>query len=462
MEYMEYADILLSEAGYLGYLWAADKFCKKYLGTSRKRELLFVISAFGGCLCLEFINMRYPAFYILFIILNQIFFTGLVMLFFHSEWEKKILAASLLILARRLTGNFSVSLLSCLLLFLRHTVGKVAEPFMNEWESGLCVCIGYGLIIAAVYWMSKRLASVFYPKNGKWYLILAVPLLMMTAVDDVAAWGASRGVMVRSGGSMSVYYDQIFSHAGVCVLSLLSIFAAGVYISGMDRLYLEQVKSGQYQAQIAVYKMLEEQHRQSERLRHDMKNHVIVLSGLYENKEWEKLGEYLKNMGEGIEAGGDMTGNKALDALLYQKRNWAERENIGWECDVHISETCSIRTFDLCVLFGNLLDNALEACGRLYRSDTCGVRQRFVNIRAGIVKKCFLLEVKNSMDKAEEYAEGVTQKKDLQGHGIGLLNVRDVVRRYNGAVDMEMEDGIFMISVLLPLYDAARDIKEVV
>lgn len=246
---------------------------------------------------------------------------------------------------------------------------------------------------------------------------------------------------------MGLYYDQIFSHMEICVLTGLSMFTAGFYVFGMDRIYLEQEKSSQYHSQIAVYRMLEEQYRQSERLRHDMKNHIIALSGLFKSKEWEKLGDYLKKMeSSSLETGGDITGNKAVDALLYQKRKRAERENIEWECDVQIPKICCINEFDFCILFGNILDNALEACERL-RCGEC----RFINIQAKIVKKCFLLEVKNSMDITEKYADGFTNKENPQEHGIGLQNVGDVVHKYNGVVNIEAENGIFVISILMPL-----------
>ncbi|MDE6014197.1 MAG: ATP-binding protein [Acetatifactor sp.] len=281
---------------------------------------------------------------------------------------------------------------------------------------------------------------------------------MIITVFDVANWGASHGIVVRSGGSTGVYYDQIFSYAEFFVLTLLSMFAAGFYVFGMTRIYFEQEKSSQYHSQIAVYKMLTEQYRQSERLRHDMKNHIIVLSALFQNKEWEKMGDYLKNMeGSGLENGGDMTGNKAVDALLYQKRKQANEKNIKWECDVQMPKGYSINEFDLCVVFGNILDNALEACGRMRCDESC-----FINIQAKTVKKCFLIEVKNSVDMVEKNTVGFTNKENPQEHGIGLLNVGDVVHEYNGVLNIKSEKGIFITSVLIPFPDAAHDIKTAV
>jgi len=455
---LEYTDILMETSCYLGYVWAADKFCKKYLGTSRSKEWLFLIFSFCGRLFLEILNRQYSIPYIFPVMSSHVFFTGLVYLLFHADAGKKFLAVSLLITVTTLVKNFCVSFLSCLALFFQHTVKKIPEPFLSEWEIELSVCVSFCLAIGTVYWMSKNLASVFCDKSERWYVTLAIPLFMIVALIDVVNWGAANGIMVKSGNNMGLYYDQIFSHTEICVLTGLSMFATGFYVFGMERIDLEQAKSSRYYSQITVYKMLEEQYRQSERLRHDMKNHIIALSGLFQSKEWEKMGDYLKQLEEnGLEAGGDLTGNKAVDALLYQKQKWAERENIRWECDIQIPKTCCIHEFDLCVLFGNILDNALEACER-QRID----EYRLIHIQAKTVKKCFLLEVKNSMDKAEKYTQGCINKENPKEHGIGLLNISDVVHRYNGVVKIEVENGIFMISVLIPLNDTAHDMKQVV
>ena len=454
----DYVDILVVVPFCLGYLWAAGKFCMKFLGASKRRERLFLIISFCSLLLRNILGRRYPDLYSFFAVSGSIFFVGLVMLFFRSDREKRILAASILIVIIKLVSEFCASLLDCLVLFFLHTVKKIPEPLFGDWGGGLVSGIGYCFAIFAIYLMSKRLEPVFCGKPRKWYVILAVPLLAIVTVYDVASLGASNGIMVRSGGDMGLYYDQVFSHSEFLVLAFLSMAAAGFYVFGMNRIYLEQEKSGRYHSQIAVYKMLAEQYRQSERLRHDMKNHIIALSALSRNKEWEKLDDYLKNMeGTALDTAGDLTGNKAVDAILYQKQRQAEWENIKWECDVRMPKECCINEFDLCVLFGNILDNALEACGRM-RGDEC----RFINIQAKTVKKCFLIEVKNSMDKAEKFTEGCTNKGDSQKHGIGLMYVSDVVDSYNGAVHKEFGKGIFVISILMPFPDTAHGIKTAV
>ncbi len=441
----------------LGRIWIIDKFCKNYLESTKRKEFLFVIFLFGGSLLLNIGEVFLEVPYIIFALLCHIFFMGLVLLMFRAEVEKKILAASLLIAALTLAGNFCESFLSCITLFILHTVNNNPSPFLGRIETNLIICMESAIEILLVFWMSKHLISLFCSKTKRWYVILAVPLLAVTAVIEVANWGASNGILVKSGENMGWYYDQIFSHAEICVLAGLSMFASGVYVFGMNRIYLEQRKSGQYYSQIAVYKMLEEQHRQTERLRHDMKNHIIALTGLLKNKEWEKMDSYLKELekNSGLGDGQDVTGNKAVDALLYQKRKLAEKSSITWESDVQIPKECHIHEFDLCVLFGNILDNGVEECERLKgKEGTC-----FITVQAKAVKKCFLLEVKNSTDMTELHETGFTKKENPQKHGIGLLNVRDVVDRYDGVMDIKAANGVFTITILLPFQDTVHDIK---
>ena len=385
----------------------------------------------------------------------------------NGRAEQAVRAASMLVTVitlASLADIFADSLFSCLLLVWKHTVGHIDVPFFTEEESVLSGQISFAIAIVSVYVMRKRIGTVFRGKPWRWYAVLTLPLLVVEAVIFMANWGASHGVLFRSGGNMGLYYDQIFSYVGWGILSALSMFGAGVYVFGMDRIYLEQKKAAQYQSQAAVYQMMEQQYSQAERLRHDLKNHVLALRGLWEERAWDKLGDYLKRMEDSAQFGAneEATGNRAVDALLFQKRKMAEDRQIVWECDVQIPKRCRISEFDLCVLFGNILDNAVEACMRLQQGEREAGRRPFINVQARTVKKCFLLEVKNSMRDAEKQESRFAEKENPQRHGIGLLNVGDVVRGYDGVMNTEIQNGVFDISVLLPIGVSAYDMDRVV
>lgn len=444
---------------------------------------MFFLLSFVVYLLIETANQSVPGPYILYCMLNQIVFAGLVMALFPADRERKVLAASMLLAVRAMVTLFCESGLSCVLLFWRHLADKVSQPLLREWENALICCFSFAAAVCVLYGLSKRVAPIFFgeieeysrgdfPKSGnnfprsrknfprsrKWYITVAVPLLVLVLMLDVAEWGASNGIMIRSeGGRMGLYYDQIFSHVQVCVQTLLSMCAAGFYVFGMERIVEEQRRSFHYHAQAAVYKMMAEQYQRTERLRHDMKNHIIALSGLCKDKEWEKIGHYLKRLeSAGLDEDGDLTGSKVVDALLCGKRQWAKKEKIRWECDVQIPRASGISEFDLCIIFGNLLDNALEACERMSGEG------RFIHVQAGMAKTYFLLEIKNSTDSTvsfdatEKRKAGMTQKGNTIEHGIGLQNVSDVVDQYNGSMNIEVEDGIFTVAILLPRRDPAR------
>lgn len=386
---------------------------------------------------------------------------------FNGRAQQAVRVAAMIVTVLTLVSLadiFFFSLFSCLGLVWKHTAGRVEVPFFTERETVLEEWASFAIAAAAVYGVRKRLKVVFRGKPWRWYAVLTLPLFVVETVIYMADRGASYGILFRSGGNMGLYYDQIFSYIGWGVLSILSLFAVGVYVFGMDRIYLEQKKAEQYRMQAAVYQTLEEQYSQARRLRHDLKNHVLALRGLWEDQAWEKLGDYLKRMEDSAQLGTneEATGNRAVDALLYQKRKAAEERGIDWECDVRIPKKCRINEFDLCVLFGNILDNAVEACGRLQQKERKQGSQPFVRIQAGIVKKCFLLEVKNSMIEAEREMGKTAEKENTRGHGIGLLNVSDVVRGYDGVMSTEIQDGVFDISVLLPLGETAYDMERVV
>ena len=117
----------------------------------------------------------------------------------------------LMVVVRTVT-NFSASFLFCLELFFLHTVKKIPEPFSKAWISALISGAGYCFAILAVHWLSKHLEPVFCGRRGNWYVIVAVPLLVIIAVYDMASLGASNGIMVRGGGNMGLYNDGIFRY----------------------------------------------------------------------------------------------------------------------------------------------------------------------------------------------------------------------------------------------------------
>lgn len=436
---------------YLGCVCAQCSFCRGYLGDFRVNRRLCEAILFGGVIVTVVVSEVRPVPYILWAAVNHLLFGGWVMAAFRGKAERKMLAAVIPIVAVTLVSDFCSSLLSIAVLIVRNAIRGAWTTGIPEKADYLISCVSYGIVIFTIHILKKRLVTVFEDKVGGWYFLLSVPLILIVVIVDVVNWGASNGIMVVSNANgaeyWNVYYNQVFSHLGICLLTALTMCIAGGFVFGMNKLYLEQREKEQYHSQISFYKMLNEQYVQMERLRHDMKNHLLSLYTLWERGETEKTGCYIKRMLENGNIGtyDEVTGNGVIDALLYHKRKQAEKNGICWESNVQIPVNCGMDEFDLCVLFGNILDNALHA-GSENKKD----EYRFVRVVSQRVKNSFLIVVSNGtvMDDIKEMKPG-----------IGLLNIREIVRKYNGIISTKIETHVFEISVLIPVDISGHDNK---
>lgn len=116
-QFLDYTDIFIVAPFFLGYLWAADKFCKKFLGASKRREGLFLIFSFCGWLFCNILGRQSFILYTFSMVLHPVFFMGLVVLLFWSDREKRIFVAFMLMVVVRIVAGFVSSFLVTLPIF---------------------------------------------------------------------------------------------------------------------------------------------------------------------------------------------------------------------------------------------------------------------------------------------------------------------------------------------------------
>lgn len=316
-------DLFLSLACYFLYAWCASCFLKRHLQGKPSEG-----GVFGGLLfCIHGVMALFSEkrgiSYILYIMCIHALLAGLTMAVFKGEKEKKLLAAVMLETMTQLIWNFSESFFCCLgLILLKALPGGSQTAFVGIWGDRIITILTYTTGIITVNFLSKPLKPVFTDKRKSWYLCLAMPLFCILLVNDVANWAASNGIMVQSWGKCGLYENQLFSHGAMCTFTGLAMAAAGIFVFGMDRIDWEERSREEYRSQVLYYRMMEEQYSRMERLRHDMKNHVIALSNLVQNRQWEKANCYLKEMAKagGVELGDEVTGSLVIDALLFHKK----------------------------------------------------------------------------------------------------------------------------------------------
>lgn len=184
-------------------------------------------------------------------------------------------------------------------------------------------------------------------------------------------------------------------------------------------------------------------------MRHDFHNLLISLRYLIANKENEKAIEYIDNLSKERLSSRDRikTGNLILDGLLAHKIEIADANDIRISASVDFSSLNSIENTDLCIIFGNLLDNALEACKQVHDGT------RFINLRGRQVGETMIYVIENSFSGKISFAGDipVTTKTDKRLHGLGLNSVKLTMDKYAGTVAFSSKGQVFSAVCAFPL-----------
>lgn len=184
-------------------------------------------------------------------------------------------------------------------------------------------------------------------------------------------------------------------------------------------------------------------------LKHELRHHVKTLDSLYQAGDYARLGDYLAQLGEQADALPPLyyTDNFLVNGILASRLGPAQEQGIRVACQMSIPEELPIADADLCVLFSNLLDNAVEACARLPQQ-----ADRFLSLSCSVRQELLLLSCSNSSPPREAEEDGFpTSKPDPDSHGLGLPAMRRVVERYDGALEVSQTGGTFTLRAVLRL-----------
>ena len=207
--------------------------------------------------------------------------------------------------------------------------------------------------------------------------------------------------------------------------------------------YLETQKE-HYERQI-------EANQEMRRIRHDMKNHAYLLQELARRKDYGELEKYLAELTSEMEQADTSVhvGNEIADAILSEKKQKAEKLGIVMKVDGEMTGT-SLSALDTCTILANILDNAIEAVAGL-KADVAGPCDIELSFRKN--QNFLLISESNPAREGLLVEDGViaTTKKEKGNHGFGLSNVRDAVSKYDGEVVITVEDGRFLIEIMLPI-----------
>ena len=240
---------------------------------------------------------------------------------------------------------------------------------------------------------------------------------------------------------LPVIFATIFVLIIICI-SLYNKFLSIIEENTNYRFKLELDKMEQeYSAK------LDDKLNQLHSLRHDMKNHLIVIDGYASQHNDKKIHEYIHNISEDLSLTNAVdSGSHIVSALIAEKENKAKLQNI--KCEINISTPgINIDDFSITTIIGNLFDNAIKAAAECEHGWI-----RFSITQTGSYMN-IVIENSYSGNIIENNGEFTSTKNDkVLPHGIGIKNVRKVVSNLNGHIDFSYASGYFSVKAELPNY----------
>ena len=234
--------------------------------------------------------------------------------------------------------------------------------------------------------------------------------------------------------------------------SLLFINAFLLYLyHALTKFYVAQMNEKKLEKMVDVYAnqldVMQESQEYIKKLRHDMKHHLIELSSMAQHDKNEDMVRYLKQMEKFMlnPAEKVSTGNKEIDGVLNYMLRQADELLDTVDLDIQIPKQLYSKNFNICVILGNLVDNAVREASK---SD-----EKYLSVSVHTQKDILLILIENSYTGKITKRGNKLQSNQLNStiHGIGLESVRQVVDSCGGDVKIEYTDNRFQVRVLLYL-----------
>lgn len=281
----------------------------------------------------------------------------------------------------------------------------------------------YALIAKIIFWMIVRVLALLY--KGK------------VEKSQRKIYG-----IILSG---SVIANAVF----VFVLLFFDIVMFKVYVMYQEQNQMKRMKQEAIN-QLEIYdRQIHEKQKVMDEVRktkHDMKNNMIYLQNLLKVNP-EEAEKYLeKYIGDTTEKTEEFSksGNLPVDAVLNYKNMIAKSKGINIILEQQIPIDLPYKDSDICIILGNLLDNAIEAVE--------SSRNKEIRVYIMYFRHKFKIKVSNYYEgqlKKDGSGDYVTGKGDKINHGLGLKSVRTIVESYGGLMEISSEDFIFQVSILI-------------
>lgn len=237
---------------------------------------------------------------------------------------------------------------------------------------------------------------------------------------------------------------------GLLIANFLMLYLYNLLLHSISQQYEMEMLKTQLQAYANQLNVVLRGEEKIKALRHDIKHHLSELMLLANKHDVAEIQKYIDEMNSFLKNPNEIvaSGNLEIDSVLNFMLQKAEKELKTVDIKVMLPEKVR-HSFDINVMLGNLLENAIDAAGKTenkYLSVHIKLKRGIlkVKIENSFESSCTLCEKQNRKDTILK-----TTKPFTEQHGIGLKNVKKIVEKYNGTMAVTAQEGIFCVNLLL-------------
>ena len=319
--------------------------------------------------------------------------------------------------------------MACEIIVIQLFVNNQNKDFFDQIYQAIIV-----LLLFACEIVVERLLAYRDKKNMHSIFLLIIPICSILMLR----------YMTKEHTSMDS--DAVIASIGVLVMNFCVFYFYHISIKSFSEKYENAMLRQNLKAYASQLEVISRSTAHIKALRHDMKHHINEMQILAGKNDVEGIRRYLSSMQEYIKTPDENieSGDVEIDSLLNYMLAQARKEQISVQTEVRLSGV-SQHSFDINIILGNLLENAIEAARQVEEKKLSVI----IKEEKGILK----IHVENSYSGTlrQKGTKLLTTKKDSGLHGLGLGNVENIVRKYHGTMKIEKTDHLFSVRILLYL-----------
>lgn len=235
---------------------------------------------------------------------------------------------------------------------------------------------------------------------------------------------------------------------GISITNILAFYFIGNIILKEAEMQDMRILYEHTQNQMNTYQDMEQNYQSQKRLMHDYKNQLSTVQGLLVKNQTKEALDYIEKLTGTVQKNVNYidTNHSIVNVVLNQKYQYALRKGITMTIAVNDLSALKMSEEDTVILLVNLIDNAIEACGKVESG-------RIIRFKMLIEDDELILSVSNPVKEpiAIKDKRVLSTKQDDRNHGIGLLNVDSVINRNGGTSVLKCADGWFCFSAMIPV-----------